>query len=45
MISPSEAAKLSGGGGGGTSVGPLTEFGEDGRGGHSWGHSTFGVSM
>ena len=31
-------------GGGGTSVGPLTDFGGVGRGGHSWGHSTFGVS-
>ena len=38
------APELSGGGGG-ISVGPLTDLGGDGRGDHSWGHSTFGVSM
>ena len=43
-IDVTDAPELSGVGGGGGSVGPLKDFGGVGRGGHSWGHSTFVVS-
>ena len=44
-VDVSDTPELSGGGGGGTSVVPLPNFGGVGRGGQGWGHSTFGVSM
>ena len=42
-IDVTDAPELSGVGGGGSVV-PLKDFGGVGRGGHSWGHSTFVVS-